>query len=55
MFSARGGFMEAGPSVVTVTGGTLTTDGLYSVRTFTSSGTLGISGGTLSFDYLVIA
>ena len=41
--------------VTTVTGGTLTYDGSYSVRTFTSNDTLGISGGTLSFGYLVAA
>ena len=55
MFSARQAFFppEAGP-VVTVTGGTLTTSGAYSIRTFTTSGTLGISGGNLQIEYLVV-
>jgi hypothetical protein len=37
-----------------VTGGTLTSDATYYYRTFTASGTLGISGGTLNFDYAVV-
>ena len=43
-------------SVVTVTGGVKTTDGLYTIRTFTADDTLLISGGTLTaVDYLLIA
>jgi len=43
-------------SVVTVTGGVKTTDGLYTIRTFTADGTLSITGGTLeSVWYLLIA
>lgn len=41
---------------ITVTGGTVTYDGSYTVRTFTASDTLTISGGTLTgVDYLLIA
>lgn len=41
---------------ITVTGGTFTTDGDYTVQTFTESGTLTISGGTLAnVEYLLIA
>ena len=39
----------------TVTGGTVTTSGGYTIHTFTSSGTLEVSGGTLVADVLVIA
>jgi hypothetical protein len=42
-------------ATITVTGGTLTTDGSYSIRSFTANGTLGISGGNLSVEYLVVA
>ena len=52
MFAARGGFFSN--QGIIVTGGTLTIDGSYSIRTFTSSDTLGISGGNLTFDYLVV-
>jgi len=38
---------------IIVTGGNLTFDGSYSIRTFTANGTLGISGGSLSVDYLL--
>jgi len=38
-----------------ITGGTLYTSGGYNYRVFTSSGTLGVSGGTLTADILVIA
>jgi hypothetical protein len=41
--------------LITVTGGTLTTDGDFSIRSFTANGTLGISGGNLSVEYLVVA
>lgn len=48
----------ASNSVTTATpsasGGTVTYDGLYTVRTFTSSGTLTVSGGTLACDVLVV-
>jgi len=41
---------------ITVTGGTVTTDGAYTIRTFDSSGTLTVSGGTLTdVQYLLIA
>ena len=36
------------PTAITVTGGTVTTDGSYTVRTFNSSGTLSITNGTLT-------
>jgi uncharacterized delta-60 repeat protein len=36
-----------------VTGGTLTSDSTYYYRTFTSSGTLGISAAPLSLDYVM--
>lgn len=39
----------------TVTGGTLASDATYYYRTFTSNGTLGISGGSVTFDVLVVA
>ena len=49
----------ASNSVTTATpsasGGTVTYDGLYTVRTFTSSGTLTVSGGTITADVLVVA
>jgi len=55
MFATRVGFYkQPAPSTITVTGGTLTFDGSYSVRTFTGNGTLGISGGNLACDYLVV-
>jgi hypothetical protein len=41
---------------VVVSGGSVSTDGDYTVRTFTSSGTLTVSGGTLTdVEYLLIA
>jgi hypothetical protein len=41
---------------ITVTGGTATINGAYTVRTFESSGTLTVAGGTLSnVQYLLIA
>ena len=43
------------PVVVTVTGGTLYTSGSYNYRLFTANGTLGVSGGTLTYDCLVVA
>jgi hypothetical protein len=40
----------------TATGGTITTDGAFTVHTFTSSGTLSVSGGgERDIEYLVIA
>lgn len=39
----------------TVTGGTLTSDSTYYYRTFTSSGSLVISGGNVTADILVVA
>ena len=41
--------------LATVTGGTLYTSGGYRYRVFTGSGTLGVSGGTLTCDVLVVA
>ena len=38
-----------------VTGGTLTSDATYYYRTFTSNGTLGVSGGVLSCDVMVVS
>jgi hypothetical protein len=40
---------------VTVTGGTETTSGGYRIHTFTSSGTLTVTGGTKAVEYLVLA
>jgi len=41
---------------ITVTGGTATIDGAYTVRTFASSGTLAVAGGSLAnVQYLLIA
>ena len=54
MFAARGGFTNAHPKVITVYGGNLSYDGLYTIRTFNSSGNLIVSGGTLELtDYLI--
>ena len=53
MFAARGGFFSN--QGIIVTGGTLTTDGSYSIRTFIPGDTtLGILNGNLTFDYLVV-
>ena len=38
-----------------VTGGTLTSDATYYYRTFTANGTLGVSGGSVSFDCVTVA
>lgn len=38
----------------TVTGGTLTSDATYYYRTFTSNGTLSISGGNVTMDVLIV-
>ena len=38
-----------------VTGGTLASDATYYYRTFTSSGTVGVTSGSINFDYLVVA
>jgi hypothetical protein len=38
----------------TVTGGTVTTSGAYTIRTFTANGTLSVTGGTLVADVLVV-
>ena len=41
---------------IVVSGGSVSTDGVYTVRTFTSSGTLTVAGGTLTdVQYLLIA
>ena len=54
MFSSRVGFFSSA-AVITVTGGTLTTSGDYSIRTFSSNGNLVISGGSLAIEYLMVA
>jgi hypothetical protein len=43
------------PSPPTITGGTLTSDATYYYRTFTSTGTLSISGGAVPISYLLVA
>ena len=53
MFASRGGFIN-GSELATVTGGTLTYDGLYSVRTFTSNGNLTIVDGSLNTDRILV-
>ncbi|MGB4420605.1 MAG: glycine-rich domain-containing protein [Candidatus Saccharimonadales bacterium] len=40
--------LAVGSSGITVTGGTETIDGSYTIRTFTSSGTLSVTNGTLT-------
>ena len=41
---------------ITVTGGTFSTDGAYTIQTFTANSTMTVSGGTLTgVDYLLIA
>jgi hypothetical protein len=47
-------FGKAFPTAI-VTGGTLTSDATYFYRTFTSSGSLVVSNGTVSVDYALIA
>lgn len=42
-------------SAVTVTGGTITTDGIYTVHTFTSNGSFNISSGSLDLTVLIVA
>jgi len=49
------GIMASAMKGVTITGGTLTSDATYNYRTFTSTGNLVISGGSLTADILVIA
>ena len=42
--------------MTTVSGGTVSTDGAYTVRTFDTNGTLTVSGGTLTdVQYLLVA
>ncbi len=43
------------PTGPTVTGGSLFTSGGYNYRAFYGSGTLGISGGDLTCDVLLVA
>ena len=38
-----------------VTGGTLTSDATYFYRTFLANGTLGITGGSLTYDTIIVA
>jgi hypothetical protein len=49
------GVISTSPPALIVTGGTLFSDASFYYRLFTSSGTLGISNGTLTADVLVIA
>lgn len=53
--SVRGMRSASGGSTVTVTGGTATVSGLYTIRTFTASDTLTVTGGSIAADILVIA
>jgi len=46
---------SAKPAGIILSGGVVTTDGTYSYRAFTSSGTLSVANGTLSADILVVA
>ena len=48
-------FKSGGGGGVSVSGGTAIPDGDYTIRVFTSPGTLSISGGTLDVEYLVVA
>lgn len=43
-----------GASVITVTGGTITTDGAYTVHRFTGNGTLNVSAGAVAATVLVV-
>jgi fumarate reductase subunit D len=45
----------ATPSVCSIGGGTPTSSGLYTIRTFTSSGTLSVSGSCNDIEILVVA
>jgi hypothetical protein len=49
---ALAGFAYASPVAV---GGVETTDGSYTVHTFTSSGTFNVTGSVLSVEYLIVA
>jgi hypothetical protein len=40
---------------VTVTGATTTTDGLYTVQSWTTSGSIAVAGASLDVEYLVVA
>ena len=52
----RGGQWKTLSNVVSVTGGTKTTSGSYTIHTFTSSGSFSVDGGSLTgVDYLVVA
>lgn len=59
-YGINGSYSSASSSVTpvvpkpTVTGGTLTSDATYYYRTFTASGTLGVSGATLTYDYVAV-
>ena len=51
----RGGQWKTLSNVVSVTGGTKTTSGSYTIHTFTSSGSFSVDGGSLTgVDYLVV-
>ena len=52
MFAARQGFFNSRLPII-VTGGTKTTVGGYTIRTFNSDDTLSISQGNLTFQYIV--
>ena len=49
------GLFGGGLPPITVTGGTLYTSGGYNYRVFTASGSLGVTGGSISADVLVVA
>ena len=55
--SARSfGFGSGGDSYYSATGGTITTDGIYTLHTFTSSGTFTVTEvGTIPLEYTVVA
>jgi hypothetical protein len=54
MFSTKQQFAVSPGGKPRVYGGTVTTDGLYTIRTFTSSGNLIIRGDFLNIEYLVV-
>ena len=46
--------LKEGSGTVTVTGGTITTVGSYTVHTFTANGTLAVTGGSKTVDYFIL-
>ena len=49
------GILASSGGKAIVTGGTLYTSGGYNYRVFTANGTLGVTGGSITADLLVIA